>query len=167
MEWEERQRLENNSNMVDESKVKSGGLKYPDGRPVEEYPCVHCNNYPEKCKCSNKGTPDANRLDDKNHPEGALRYNKGKSELSYMMDFPHAMDGLCRVMMAGTIKYDRDNWKKGLSLDSSCDSMLRHLMARKNGQVFDSETGLDHLFHVVVNAMMIAESHGIVKEQKE
>jgi len=91
----------------------------------------------------------------------AERFNQGKPELSYMMDFPNAMRGMARVMEYGAKKYDRNNWKKGgLTAESYMDSLLRHMMDWKEGKIKDDETGEDQLYHIVVNALMLAEMYG-------
>ena len=93
----------------------------------------------------------------------ALRFNKGKPQLSYLMDFPKAIEGIAKVMEFGATKYPRNNWKKGSPVNEVVDSMLRHLSKARNGQKFDAETSIDHLFHVLVNAMFLAEFHGDLK----
>lgn len=96
--------------------------------------------------------------------EGALRYNEGKPPMSYVTDFPNALWGIAMVMEQGSHKYPRDNWKKGLSVDNYIDSLMRHLLDLKDGLKYDRETHLHQLYHVAVNAMMMAEVHGIKSE---
>lgn len=90
----------------------------------------------------------------------ATRYNQGKPQLSYLLDAPRAFEGYCRVMEHGAQKYGRYNWQKGLDEDEIIDSLIRHLQARKRGEVFDTGSGLDHYFHVICNAVFLAEQHG-------
>jgi hypothetical protein len=87
----------------------------------------------------------------------ADRFNKGKVQLSYLLEAPEAMMGLCRVLEMGTDKYGRSNWKKGLPLDTVMDSLLRHLLSFKSGQLLDSESGLPHTDHVLANAMFLSQ----------
>lgn len=88
--------------------------------------------------------------------EQALRYNKDKPELSYILDTSLAITGACKVMSFGAVKYGRNNWKKGLPTDEVIDSLLRHLLAYKDGEVLDPESGLPHLDHVTCNALFLA-----------
>lgn len=58
----------------------------------------------------------------------------------------------------------RDNWKKGLDKHQIIDSLMRHLLQHLNGEKEDAESGLDHLFHVLTNAIFLAEQYGIQAE---
>jgi len=83
----------------------------------------------------------------------ALRYNEGKVELS-LID-PGALEELARVLMFGSQKYARDNWKKGLKWTQIIDSMWRHMNKILQGQDHDEETGLLHAAHIMCNAMFL------------
>ena len=91
--------------------------------------------------------------------EKAMRFNTGKPELSYLLDAPIAIKGLCEVFAMGAEKYERDNWQKGLDKNQIIDSLLRHLTAFKNGELIDDESGKNHTFHVLWNALVLAEQH--------
>lgn len=88
----------------------------------------------------------------------ADRYNEGKPELSYILDAPLAMKGLANRFSLGAKKYSRDNWKKGLPDVQVIDSLLRHLIAYQNGEVYDSDGGL-HVDAIVWNAVVLSEQH--------
>lgn len=88
----------------------------------------------------------------------ADRFNTGKPELSYMLDFPTAVRNLARVCSQGAKKYSRDNWKKGGKPDTEyLDSALRHIFAFKAGELFDADCGTQHLAHAVWNLLALQE----------
>lgn len=93
-----------------------------------------------------------------NEPAVALRFNSGKPQLSFILEFPKSITGVANVMEMGAGKYGRDNWKKGgLTHESYMDSCLRHLMKYANGEVIDEESGHNHIEHAIVNLMMARE----------
>jgi hypothetical protein len=87
----------------------------------------------------------------------ADRFNEGKPQLSYMLDAPRAMIGLTKAFEAGAKKYSRDNWKKGLDRYEIIDCLMRHLLKAQAGQLNDEETGVNHLNHVLWNALVLAD----------
>ena len=87
----------------------------------------------------------------------ALRYNKGKPQLSYLLDTPLANNELAKVFEEGAKKYERGNWKLGLENDKLMDSTLRHLQAYASGEEVDTETGCHHLAHVDWNVKVLLE----------
>lgn len=97
----------------------------------------------------------------------ASRHNKGKPQLSFILDAPNAINELAEVFAMGAEKYERDNWKKGLDKNEIIDSLLRHLTAFKDGEVKDSESGLSHTAHVLWNALVLAEQHSTKELNKE
>jgi len=89
----------------------------------------------------------------------ADRKNDGKVALSYILDAPYAMAGMCDVMAFGAQKYARCNWQQGFPRDQLIDSLLRHLMALHNGETHDPESGLSHADHVLCNAVFLADQY--------
>ena len=83
----------------------------------------------------------------------ADRFNKGKNRLELIDAW--VMERVGEVLTFGAEKYDPQNWRKGLSMIETLGSLKRHLSAfEKGSQDYDNETGLHHLSHVIVNAMM-------------
>lgn len=85
--------------------------------------------------------------------EQALRYNEGKLQWS-LIDWK-SLEGLVRVLEMGAKKYARDNWKKGMPVTQVSESLMRHLFAFMSGEDKDPESGLNHLSHVMCNAMFL------------
>ena len=96
--------------------------------------------------------------------EAALRYNKGKVPLSFILDFNNAIKAVSQVSKMGAEKYALLNWQKGLPWRSVEDSLLRHLTAFHNGENFDEESGLPHIAHVAWNALALCEFYFIREE---
>jgi len=80
-----------------------------------------------------------------------LRFNKGKLRWS-LMNYK-AMEPMIRVLMMGAEKYDDHNWKKGLDKVEILECLQRHLAALMDGELYDKESGLPHIGHIMCNAM--------------
>jgi hypothetical protein len=110
-----------------------------------------------------RATTDSTFIDDVNRIFRANRYNKGKPQLSYLLDTPLANNELAKVFEEGAKKYERDNWKLGLENDKLMDSALRHLQAYAGGEEIDAEIGCHHLAHVAWNVKVLLEQ--VLKEK--
>lgn len=81
----------------------------------------------------------------------AMRFNNGKLQWT-LMDFP-SFEPMIKVLMYGAHKYARDNWKKGSSKTEILDSLLRHVAELTQGNLMDDESKLEHIGHLMCNAM--------------
>lgn len=93
---------------------------------------------------------------DENVADETMRHNTGKPELSFILEFEEALDELAEVSRLGAIKYDRGNWKKGgpnVTLQSLCDSALRHMRAALAGDKRDKELGTLHVAQAAWNML--------------
>jgi hypothetical protein len=89
-----------------------------------------------------------------NKSNKADRHNKGK--LQWHLVNMKALEPLVKVMESGAIKYGEDNWMKGLERKEILNSMQRHMNALREGELFDSESGLHHCGHILANAMFLS-----------
>ena len=87
----------------------------------------------------------------------AERYNQGKPKLSMVLEMPHAVEGVARVLEHGAEVYSRRNYQLGLPWTEVLDSLLRHASAWVNGEDLAPESGLPHADHMACNAMFLAE----------
>lgn len=83
----------------------------------------------------------------------ADRFNEGKRKWS-LIDF-RTMENMVKVLEYGATKYSANNWKKGLKVTETCESMIRHLLAFIGGENNDPESGLSHIGHIQCNAMFL------------
>lgn len=84
---------------------------------------------------------------------GAMRFNTGKiniSNIPFDVMFEEA-----KAMTFGEIKYPKDNWKKGLSVSSIIDSVMRHIGWYLSGEEIDPESGIHHLALARCNMMFL------------
>lgn len=86
----------------------------------------------------------------------AMRFNEGKPQLVFILDFPNAIAGLAKIKEFGAQKYELHNWKRGRGFRDTVSSLLRHLVA-SSSEALDQDSGLPHIDHVVWNALALAE----------
>ena len=88
--------------------------------------------------------------------ETAGRFSEGKTRHDLVA--PWALNEIARVYTYGTIKYDDDNWWKGLRWKKDVfGCILRHIWAWFRGEKNDDESGLHHLAHAAWNCMALME----------
>lgn len=99
--------------------------------------------------------------------QGGLRFDKGK--VRYDLLEPFAMEQLALVFTKGAMKYDANNWLKGMPWSKMRASLGRHLAAYDKNEDFDfdptcvdcqngtcvNHTGLYHIAQVAWNALGI------------
>lgn len=83
----------------------------------------------------------------------AARFNVGKLRWS-LLEYS-SLESLVRVLEFGAQKYDDENWKKGMKFTQVFNSLMRHLISWRKGEDVDSESGENHLSHVMANAMFL------------
>jgi hypothetical protein len=99
--------------------------------------------------------------------KGAGRFSEGK--IRHDLVPPWSLNEIARVYTYGTIKYDDDNWWKGLKWKKDVfGCILRHVWKWFRGEKFDDESGLHHMAHAAWNciAIMEYERNGIATDDR-
>lgn len=88
-----------------------------------------------------------------------------EEELDLTIVLPEFIEGVAKVRSIGNVKYGDDVWK---TMDRGVfeKTLYRHWMAYLKGEKCDKESGLNHLYHVCCDAMVLTHFDEI-EEQKE
>jgi hypothetical protein len=101
-----------------------------------------------------------------NTGEAGRKFDIGK--LQYGLVPPNALKETVKVLTAGAEKYDKNNWQIVPDAQNRYfDALQRHLWDWKMGHQNDPETNLNHLAHVVCNALFLLERDLCTPEQWE
>ena len=93
--------------------------------------------------------------DEKPKIGGGLRYNTGKAELHQV---PTSLNmAVAKTLMYGAQKYDKGNFRKGMSWTTVYDCLQRHMMKWLDGEEVDEESKLPHLYHAACNIAFLIE----------
>ncbi len=84
--------------------------------------------------------------------ENGKKYDSGKMRLDLLP--PAALLAIGSIMTYGADKYGANNWQ-GVEIERYEAALLRHLLAWKQGEKNDRESGLPHLHHMLTNAAFI------------
>jgi len=87
-----------------------------------------------------------------NHNEESLKLKRSKTRWSL---FPwEQLQEAGDVFTVGAKKYLDNGWKQ-CDTELYNDAICRHLMAYMSGEQKDSESGFDHLSHIIANALIL------------
>jgi dATP/dGTP diphosphohydrolase, N-terminal len=94
------------------------------------------------------------------------KFDEGKER--YDLVPPWALNELIKVYTYGTIKYDDNNWWKGMVWGKLFAALMRHAWKWWRGEKVDDESGLHHLAHVAWQcfALMEYERSNIGKDDR-
>lgn len=86
-----------------------------------------------------------------------VKYDSGKPRMSLIP--PDALVEVAKVMTFGAEKYDKNNWRKGISYERLLDAAERHIIKFGSHlwEDVDEESGINHLAHAIVNLMMLLQ----------
>lgn len=83
------------------------------------------------------------------------KFDEGKPRMSLIPSRPLML--VAQVLTKGAIKYDAHNWRKGMEWSRLIDATLRHILAFKEGEDLDPETGLPHTTHAICGLLFLTE----------
>lgn len=85
------------------------------------------------------------------------KQNEGKPE--YTLVYKSLMEGVAKVRRFGIEKHgNSEDWRSTESV-RHYDALLRHIFAFIEGEEFDKESGLSHLYHAATNIMFEIETN--------
>ena len=85
------------------------------------------------------------------------KFDSGKLMLDLIP--PEATRALGEVLTYGAQKYGANNWR-GVEAARYEAALQRHLLAWKEGEQLDAESGISHLKHVLCNAAFLVALEG-------
>jgi len=86
---------------------------------------------------------------------GGRKFDNGKPRTDLISSA--AILELAKVLEFGARKYDPWNWASGIKYSRIIGAALRHLLAWKDGEDQDPETGLSHVAHAMCNLMFLLD----------
>lgn len=97
-------------------------------------------------------------------PSEGVKYDSDKPRYGLLP--ANALEDVVRVLTFGAKKYSPDNWKKVPDGDVRYfDAALRHLWAWKRGEVYDQESGFNHLSHAICCLLFMSEGFEDYKQK--
>lgn len=78
---------------------------------------------------------------------------------------PSATRALAEVLTLGARKYKPNNWRNCTDMSRYEAALLRHLLAYREGETHDQETGMPHLWHMMTNIAFLIELDGCSKNK--
>lgn len=89
--------------------------------------------------------------------EGGKKYDAGKLRMDLIP--PEAERAMAAVLTMGAEKYGPNQWR-GVAPERYEAALRRHLLAWKEGETLDPESGLPHLAHLLCNAAFLVALEG-------
>lgn len=77
-----------------------------------------------------------------------------------------ATRALAEVLTFGARKYKPNNWKECTDLTRYQAALERHLLAYKEGETHDKQSGMPHLWHAMTNIAFLTELDGKSNKKK-
>lgn len=87
--------------------------------------------------------------------EQGTKFDNGKPMLDLVP--PSLEEAVGEILTLGALKYDRNNWKKGIEYSRVISALKRHLNEFYKGNLIDNESGKPHLWHAACNLAFLIE----------
>jgi hypothetical protein len=87
-------------------------------------------------------------------PELASKFDQSKPRLD-LID-AEFLEGLGKALSFGAIKYEPNNWRKGISHSRLIAAAYRHLGSINKGEMLDPESNLPHVHHLACCVMFLS-----------
>jgi hypothetical protein len=88
-----------------------------------------------------------------NTNDPAKRFDLGKARWELIPD--DALEKIVEIYSHGAIKYDEENWRKGMKWKRCIGSMKRHMKAFTTGEDIDPDSKCLHLGQIAWNAITL------------
>ena len=123
-----------------------------DTNPEPDARCSNCGSM--GCTCNTVISPTSTYPD--SNPKAIL----GNAKTGYRFALiPSALAEMSKSLDGGAEKYGEMNWRTtGVRGSVYLDAMMRHLLAWKEGEDLDPETGANHLGHVMGNCAILMDA---------
>lgn len=96
----------------------------------------------------------------------ALKHDNGKPKLSLVNR--ECLNGIAKAMEYGMLKYEKNNYKKGMEWSRVLDALLRHATAWGEKEELDPESALNHLYHAgaCINMLLYYIENNVGKDDR-
>ncbi len=84
-----------------------------------------------------------------------VKFDHGKPRMSLIPTAP--LLEIAKAFTFGAEKYGDHNWRNGFTWTRISDAVLRHVLAWKEGEDKDPESGLSHLAHAACGILFLLE----------
>ena len=88
-------------------------------------------------------------------------------KLRYDLLSPEAIEGLVKIITFGATKYGDRNWENGIKFSRVFGALQRHGWTWWDKKDLDEETKLNHLYHLLCNAMFLVHFISNPEKYKE
>jgi hypothetical protein len=90
------------------------------------------------------------------HEKGlGVKFDEGKERYDLFAAWP--LNEVAKVYTYGTLKYDDNNWRKGMKWGKLFGALMRHAWKWWRGETWDPESGLHHLAHAAWQCLALME----------
>ncbi len=83
------------------------------------------------------------------------KHDQGKPMVSLIPSAP--LIEVAKVLTFGAGKYDPHNWRQGMNMSRLLDANFRHMLAFKEGEDLDPESGISHVAHAICGNLFLLE----------